>query len=741
MRRIQPNGCGYDGFICKGLTRLRDIFMQTPVDIYRTDNPTDDDWVWTNDTSVVYGHTYSQQQECIDNYAQVPQSFEGFVMTLTPVIDMSGGTNTIEVPEIACRTNMDPFTTELSVLNPPNETYTVNPNTVNTGLIDLYNQVPKYNDDVYAYIGDDREQQHLKISIKPAYKFTIGPGLLEPMLDTMFPPIGVDTIPSTDTMGDFTVWLFDEFNTWKGLVDDRLRNLYQIVPSYDYSSINGLLNLGAALNREGPCDNFTIVAGYNDSPLFVTGSTTSGKYSILGGTIYVNGNTSGIPVPADLSDIQAPFEAYLDYDIEGNTASIQVKNDDRSFRRQENHLYYYIGGVRLVRGGTESVIEQGTDFSLYEIIQEDCLSDITIGGGTSTPCNPYEYEGPFKVIAGTTSGTVALAPFDDIGADPQLYTGFVVNGDLTIPAPIGSVDVGVYADVYAKIDLNTNNVSYEMEEPATDTQEQQEEQEDTPPDPNIVHVRLARISRGSIQYETVVLGGSTTGYNGNIKGDTVSIYSDFCAAPTPGLFPIELNKDVQFVTGGTVYEVIGGTLTGNYGVAPSGGTYAATVYATQEFDILQIQHGDIVLCGSTVTPEPPVVGSTYSGPFHIIQDSDGLTFECLKTDQQQHCVEIGDLVINGYIRTPIGMTAISGSTASDSTYIYAHITSPSAVTFDTDPSPSGTPPAYTVRLAKITGATTTEATVDGQTVYELHGGTIDILQYHYGDLYVDGRWS
>ena len=78
-------------------------------------------------------------------------------------------------------------------------------------------------------------------------------------------------------------------------------------------------------------------------------------------------------------------------------------------------------------------------------------------------------EGPFKVVAGTTSGTIALAPFDYIGVDPQLYTGFVVNGDLTIPAPIGSVDVGVYSDVYAKIDLNTNNVSYEMEEPDTGT--------------------------------------------------------------------------------------------------------------------------------------------------------------------------------------------------------------------------------------------------------------------------------
>ena len=138
----------------------------------------------------------------------------------------------------------------------------------------------------------------------------------------------------------------------------------------------------------------------------------------------------------------------------------------------------------------------------------------------------------------------------------------------------------------------------------------------------------------------------------------------------------------------------------------------------------------------------PIVGGTYSGPFHIIQDSDGLSFECIEwTDNNQRCASIGDLVINGYIRTPIGMTTISGSTASDSAYIYAHVTSPSAVTFDTDPAPSGTPPAYTVRLAKITGATTTETVVEGQTVYELHGGTIDILQYHHGDLYVDGRWS
>jgi hypothetical protein len=613
MRRIQPNGCGYDGFVCKGLTRLRDIFMQTPVDIYRTDNPTDDDWVWTNDTSVVYGHTYSQQQECVDNYAQVPQSFEGFVMTLTPVIDMSGGTNTIEVPEIACRTNMDPFTTELSVLNPPNDTYTVNPNTVNTGLIDLYNQVPKYNDDVYAYIGDDREQQHLKISIKPAYKFTIGPGLLEPMLDTMFPPVGVDTITSPDTLGDFTVWLFNEFNTWKGLVDDRLRNLYQVVPHYDYSKINGLLNLEDAKNREGGCSNFNIHPTYSVPVIGV--SITAPLYSIdsrradVGGKIKVDGQDITV---LPLIDEEAPFDAYLDifdYTSDGETitgATITTRTSQglpvsttTGISGFTHKKFEYIGSVR---GTTASNTPEATDYTkytLYEIEQGDCIYEISLSGGTgggggTCTCDPYVYYGPFMVtaVAGTTIGIEVV---DVSGIDGELVSGnwqsragyVCYNGtDCSLVAGT-TLNAKPGDDIWAAITVG--GISYYVGMPPTTT-------------PPSYDVRLARIHSFATSYTTeldptymaeepdfdakgmikpVLTTGTTTAIapGGDVEyDDEAEIYGS-----TGSLLAAE---------NGVIWEVIGNTCTGYY---QTGGT--ASFSAVDDPEVTQIHHGDIHVDG------------------------------------------------------------------------------------------------------------------------------------------------
>lgn len=763
MIRIAENRCGYiNGYTCSPIEPINDIFAETPIDIFRTPNPTDDDWVWTDSLIVDYGHTYTHQQECIDNYAQVPQSFEGFVLTMPEVADMSGGTYSrpFEVPEIACRTNMDPFVDGKSVQNASAD-YTAMSNALYDGLIDLYNNVYEYKDPAtQAYVnpeptvfdvlinhnasGVDKTQvtgttsgrYYFRQTVQPAYNFTVGPGLLEPMLDTMFPPVSVDTITGPDALGDFTVWLFDEFNAWKGLIDDRLSNMHQAVAQFDYGSINGLLNLEAAKNMEGPCDNFTIVAGYTASPLFRTEDYRSGKYSILGGTIYVNGSTTGITVPALLYDIQAPFDAYLDYDITGNTASIAVSGVSVSFDRQQDHLYYYIGGVRLIRNNRAQVIDPGTDFSLYEIIQEECLSDIVIGGGTvaPTPCDPYEYDGPFQVVTGSTIGSIAVEGIDIIGEVPKaglLWIDGMTHswkdyGEVTSPVEgstnrviVNNIESG--DDIYANIKTD-GNVEYSLAiEGGTDY---------------IANIRLAKVISHLTTYD-VTLSGDTIYHTADMEDHIMSGLDDTDVLQAGWAIISGTTTGSEMILGigdtAYAYEVVGNTCTGNYQL---GGTVSVAAVDTNEIN--QIHYGDLYV----YTQPEPIVGGTYSGPFHIIQDSDGLSFECIEwTDNNQRCASIGDLVINGYIRTPIGMTTISGSTASDSAYIYAHVTSPSAVTFDTDPAPSGTPPAYTVRLAKITGATTTETVVEGQTVYELHGGTIDILQYHHGDLYVDGRWS
>lgn len=776
MRRIRSTGCGYSlvpgkSYTCSGVAHLDDMFKTTPTNIFGTEvirttsseEYSNEEWIGNPDRLL---------KGSIDNYSQLPQAFEGFVMTLTPVLDMDATNAGPEVPELECRINFDPFAKVVgSVLNTSPE-YTSDSDTRNDGFLNLYNSVfPNYTKTVYveaktkeqlqteavadnliyydmpAYLSGSTvtEEEGIGWVIQPntdqetgktSYvSLMAGPGILEPMLDTSFPPIGVDTITGPDIIGDFTMWEFNTIAQWQHTVDTRLNNIRIPSVTVDYGKVNGLINLENAKNQDGPCTNFQIQQISTNSVIQFDALNEAElgypEYFISGGDIVVDGET--IANISGLTATGAIFDAYLDIFKYGQTEDTLVLGATVTDRYNEygfpvstipatgifqHKKFEYIGSVTRTIN-TDSPVTGGTIYTLYEIEQGDCIYEVTLGGGTAAPapCEQYEYEGPFKVVAGTTSGTIALEPFDYIGADPQLYTGFVVNGDLTIPAPIGSVDVGVYADVYAKIDLNTNKVSYEMEEPDTGTQEQQEEQEDTPPDPNIVYVRLARVSRGSVQYETVVLGGSTTGYNGNIKGNPVSIYSDFCVAPTPSLFPIDLNKDVPFVTGGTVYEVIGGTLTGNYGVAPSGGTYAATVYATQEFDILQIQHGDIVLCGNTVTPTP-VVGSAYSGPFTVTVTDGTATITC------DDCPEYGDepeitgyYSINGGVAT--AMPVLDGVAVDAGDYVYLQFSTGAPVLSTT---PSTSPAVYNVLLARVTGATSA-------------------AQLHYGNIHVDGRWT
>lgn len=606
MKRIVPDRCGYDGFVCKGIQKLSTYFDNTPIDILATESPTDRDaWVWPTT-----GQTVSQAT--IDNYAQVPQSFEGFVMTLYPVIDMSGGTTTVEVPELSCRTNMDPFVDDvLSVQNAGAE-YTVDTNTANSGLIDLYNQVTPYFNDVYDTI-DNAGHYHLRYTIKPAYNFTVGPGLLEPMLDTMFPPVGVDTITSPDTLGDFTVWLFDEFNTWKGLVDDRLRNLYQVVPQYDYSKINGLLNLEDAKNREGGCYNFNIHPTYYVPVIGV--SITAPSYSIdsrsadVGGKIKVDGQDITVP---PLIDEQAPFDAYLDifdYTSDGETitgATITTRTSQglpvsttTGISGFTHKKFEYIGSVR---GTTASNTPEATDYNkytLYEIEQGDCIYEVSLSGGTgggggTCTCDPYVYYGPFMVtaVAGTTIGIEIV---DVSGIDSELVSGnwqsragyVCYNGTACSLVAGTTLNAKPGDDIWAAITVG--GISYYVGMPPTTT-------------PPSYDVRLARIHSFATSYTTeldptymaeepdfdakgmikpVLTTGTTTAIapGGGVEyDDEAEIYGS-----TGSLLAAE---------NGVIWEVIGNTCTGYY---QTGGT--ASFSAVDDPEVTQIHHGDIHVDG------------------------------------------------------------------------------------------------------------------------------------------------
>lgn len=827
MKRLQPNTCGYDGFRCTGITKLKELFLSTPTTVWQTEDPTlISDWVWPEVVGAV-------QQPTVDNYAQVPRAFEGFVMTLDPVINMYG--STLEIAELACRTNMDPFCTNTqSVLNTSyeqNENYTINPNTVNTGFLDLYNQVPAYKTIVYDKMEDavpvmstqmlpaikyEEPEQEITESVSAQAEqegtwknLIVGPGLLEPMLDTVFPPVGIDTITGPDALGDFTVWLFNEFDQWKNIIDTKISNIQVGPGGGNEYKVNGLLNLENAKNKTSPCENFHIEISTGQNAL-VNGLPTDNSfvaptYTVSGGVVLIVHSLTdvlppsgyGIEVPALEEPITPPCELYLDLYLDTSEETPTFVGEiiylhNASLSRHYGHHYFYIGRISESSNAGEGAFGTGSKYTLYEIEQDECLESVDItdetGGGSTCSCRGYQ--GPFKVVAeGSTSGSIALEPFDPLNNNIQPYTGNIMAYEWQIPAPVGTVSqIYGWADIWIHIDLTGPSVSYYAEgpdSPAEPTEDPEEpvteepvtegpaEGDDEEPAKAIIDVRLARVYAPPYPtYTTVELDAPASAILIDTTIDPsdppeVTEYSHFCTAPPePSLNPIELNTRVHFLSMGRIYEVINGHLTGKYiqGYTDSQDVQHpvyAYVTATQNIIITQIQHGDIIV-GSTVSVEGSTGGGGdgYHGPFHLLSN---MTFECIETDQSNpnRCVSIGDIIYNGDASaryTIGGSPSVSGSanevpegeTTSNANsaakYVYAHVSGAGEVTFSTDGAPGGSPPPYTVRIAKISGATTTkvhhEAT-QGQEAYdsyELSGDGIQVIQYHYGDIYVDGRW-
>lgn len=451
MKRISPAGCGYtlvpgEAYTCSGIPHLDPMFRHTPVNIYGTTAVTDID-AWVGDSSTL-------KQGTIDNYSQIPQFFEGFVMTLTPIIDMSGDPATgPEVPELDCRINFDPFKkAKDSVLNTATE-YSSEPDTWDDGFLNLYNNVEGYQSAAYVDVKTSTQLLHggtfsiaaqmppyitgsTVTSIDEGYEIvpisggtaaynvlTAGPGILEPMLDTMFPSIGLDTIPAADIIGDFTMWEFNTIAQWQQTVDDRLNNLSLHVAPVDLGGIDGLLNLENQKNKKSPCSNFQISIAY------VTGSTTEfmnplikdwtpehpPTHVVSGGTVWVNGTTA--VVVESLSDIEVVSGAKDIYlvvspvtagnQLTGYTGSLVAYSTSDVFDRDSDKRYLHVGRIKRSTNENSSVegFGDGYPFTLYEIEQDECIRNVEMPEEEEP-----DYLGPFYVKYGPMSSEPADSP-------------------------------------------------------------------------------------------------------------------------------------------------------------------------------------------------------------------------------------------------------------------------------------------------------------------------------------------
>ena len=261
MIRIKKNQCGYKGWSCAGIPKMADGMF----------------------------NSFDAQ------FNKLPLKIKGMVFT-EETIDMGwpeGGPHP-EVAELTCKSNTDPWSdsTDVSVhqnyldVMVDGHTYQYPVYGGTSGWADLYNvkaegstayfyrntvvgSTTAVTSDVYV-IADGHDYHDLfEVDSIPAFTAEIttdledsiemGPGLLEPMLDTDFDPISIDTIPGWEAGIDALTFNNIVLNAWKGVVDDRFRNIYARLNSIgpgdtDYK----LRDLADAANKDSECVNFQI---------------------------------------------------------------------------------------------------------------------------------------------------------------------------------------------------------------------------------------------------------------------------------------------------------------------------------------------------------------------------------------------------------------------------------------------------------------------------------------------------
>lgn len=793
MHRIKPNRCGYvSGYICKPISSLNPLFQHTYTNAYATESIAtgsgatydfESAWIGPTDSGVLL-------QGTIDNYAQLPQQFEGFVMTLAPILNMSGNRTAPEVPELECRVDFDPFNSGEEAFLNPETGYMGNPATSETGFVDFYNQVdPEYKENVYVSVDGSTDHQQLYHTM-PVYiegstttpvsgigyvitggtnntftALTAGPGILEPMLDTELPPIGVDTIPSADIIGDFAMWEFNTINQWQKLVDARLNGLKTVIPTVDYGGIKGLYNLKNAEYQSGGCENFQIAELDVSIPVIGPSGLLSPTYTISGGTIYLNSNyveiqgtTTGLSV----------FAAYLDVSPSGHTASVRVYPfaEVPMGIREAGHTYIYIGQVRRIDGLADAPLEGGTAFTLYKIEQGDCIDEVRTDYSTTD-----DYEGPFVLSVGYTDNVpyFYVGGFDGTSQDPHAGKVYL-NGAFLDWGPVDAVGDGSSEFVYAHVTLTESSSTaavsgYTMSDCKYDRSESI-----IPPAGTtslIYTIRLGRVldidAVDQIHFGDIYLytgdGSGASQIDVRYTGPFHVIPGTATAGSPDGLAVEGMHNEEGsnkagnvVINGATAYLQPEGdvenvtlpcniyaniTLTKNNAndyVVTSCGYSCVEKVSTTTTTMYNVRLARAYISGSTVHVEQthfgdiyidlsPTTISTagnYNGPFTVEIKDGSWSIKCDVCGKDDNNKDIyGWYSINGTADVPVTAATSYGGAIGTAKYVYFHKTA-TALSINTSSASTTDPTEYTVRLARIDGVTAG--------------------QLHYGNIQIDGRW-
>lgn len=350
MIRIKPNRCGYTGYTCTGIDTLKEPFrygkMVCDTEMNRTSFP---DIPWESDTPD------SSKYHMIDNYKNLPTQLKGFMMTISQLIDMDVA---LSYPEKECRTNVDPFR-------------------VIGGVDGFLNLFAKYSDRVTGRT-EGSSYVHLDSSLlcfntdpgttteeeTSGEELTFEPGIIEPMLDTEFSPVGIELSTGLDASLDGIMIAIAMLTKWRTVVDGKLNDIYTRL-----GHITGIRNMLISMQMESICREFKIELTSGD-PIQWSGSKRAPKYKITEGSVYVNGKPIKIP---GVSNIEGAFYRYMNFKITYDNKNVPTVTASIGSQK-EGDFSLGLGGVKLSSKSQSGV----PTYKVYQIVQERCMFSIEL---------------------------------------------------------------------------------------------------------------------------------------------------------------------------------------------------------------------------------------------------------------------------------------------------------------------------------------------------------------------------
>jgi len=336
MIRVAPNRCGYTGYECVGLPDFPPLLTVT--------QPNCDE---------LRNRTALSAAGVFDNYYNIPTRFSGFTQSIDHILDMNA---TLPINELDC--------IQLSAAD----------DAPSGAFLDLYN-LPAYNAIVDAAVcAAESAYAPVKTALlccnEDGKEFTVCPGLMEPLLDVTFDPVGIEVMPLIDVVMDGAMIAVVNLTKWRYLIEEYLNQFGDIL-SFE---IDALFELIVALNEAVHSPTFSLEKTGGLSLDCSDDGSNRPTYDVTGGTILVNKEYVTVD---GLQGLVPPFTVYLNIYFENRDA------ETGNYSGISATLSLQAGGdISQYLGAVTDIDAAGCTF--WDI-DWDNISGVDMGGGVNIP--------------------------------------------------------------------------------------------------------------------------------------------------------------------------------------------------------------------------------------------------------------------------------------------------------------------------------------------------------------------